>query len=426
MKLLLLVAGNAAILFGLSRWLLAQHRLPRLRRYLLPALALRLIAGAISTIRPSDDALHFHIWAGRFAAQLWAEPAGWLHMLGSEEFHFGGYHMVFHGYSNTLFFIKVVSALNVVTGGSMLVEALYLSVASFAACWMLVRVLSQLFPGTRGAALVGLLLWPSATYWSSGITKESLLLAGCALLLAAALRLLYEPAPAVRLGWVLLALLGAWLSFKMRFFFGGALLAVLLALAVVRSAELLGGPMRHRSAQALLFGVLLVAGIWLAGQVSPVFRFNKFASQLTRTYAALLQKSAGRPHVALPELAPTPESILRYTPKAVASTLFRPFAWEGDTVFYGFAALENLALLILTAAALWDCFQQRWAPLPFALALALLTYCLLLAALVGLSTPNLGTLSRYRAPWLPLLVYLLVSQPTAGGWLRRLRALGLH
>ena len=43
---------------------------------------------------------------------------------------------------------------------------------------------------------------------------------------------------------------------------------------------------------------------------------------------------------------------------------------------------------------------------PVALVVFLLLYCLLLAAFIGLNTPNLGTLHRYRAALLPWLLLL--------------------
>ncbi|MEJ7661615.1 MAG: hypothetical protein WKG07_19510 [Hymenobacter sp.] len=46
-----------------------------------------------------------------------------------------------------------------------------------------------------------------------------------------------------------------------------------------------------------------------------------------------------------------------------------------------------------------------------ALGVFLLLYCLLLAAFIGLNTPNLGTLHRYRAALLPWLLLLVL--PTA-------------
>ncbi|KAA9339659.1 hypothetical protein F0P96_03330 [Hymenobacter busanensis] len=425
MKLLLIFAGNGLVLLGLWRWLRAQRQLPSLGHFVVPALGLRLLSGSISAAVPSADAVFFQLWARRFTQQLWAEPRAWLRMLTQDEFHYAGQSLVYHGHSNTLFLIKLLSALNVVTGGSLWLNALYFSVASFIGCWYLVRVLSRLFPGTRGAAIVGLLLWPSALYWTTGITKESLLLASGAGLLAVALRLLYGGASR-RAGLLVMGgLLLAVLQFKMRFFFGGVLLAGLAGLVAVRVLELLG-LMRRRWQQTLVFAAVIGSGLWLASEVSPVFRFNKFASQLTRTYAGLREKSYGRPYIDLPHLAPTAESMAGYVPKAVASALFRPFIWEGDSLFYGISAFENLLLLIIMGVALLDVMRRRQGPLPFALLLMLLTYCLALAALLGLSTPNLGTLSRYRASWLPLLVYVLLSQPTVSDWLRRLRLFGIR
>ncbi|GAA4387435.1 hypothetical protein [Hymenobacter koreensis] len=425
MKLLLILGGNALVLLALWRWLQSQRRVPKLGHFVLPTLAVRLISGALSAASPSADAVYFQLWARRFTRQLWEEPGQWLQTLISDEFHFAGNHLVFHGYSNTLFLIKVLSALNLFSGGSALLNALYLSLASFVGCWYLVRVLSQLFPGTRGAGIGALLLWPSALYWSTGITKESLLLASGTGLLAVTLWLLYGPPQPGRWRLVLAAMVLAVVQFKMRFFFGGALFAALAGLAVVRFAQQLGLA-RRRWVQAAVFAAVLLSGAWLASEITPVFRFNKFASQLTRTYSSLQEKSLGRPHIALPHLAPTAGSIALYTPKAVASALFRPFIWEGDSVFYGIAALENLLLLLLTGLAVWDVLRGRAAPLPFAVVLSLLIYCFLLATLLGLSTPNLGTLSRYRAPWLALYVYVLLSQHTASSWARRFRLFGIE
>ena len=55
------------------------------------------------------------------------------------------------------------------------------------------------------------------------------------------------------------------------------------------------------------------------------------------------------------------------------------------------------------------------------LVLALLLYCLVLAGLIGLSTPNLGTLHRYRAVLLPWLLWLLLQHDGARRLLRRLK-----
>ena len=82
--------------------------------------------------------------------------------------------------------------------------------------------------------------------------------------------------------------------------------------------------------------------------------------------------------------------------------------------------LENLALLLVLGVAGVAVGRGRGGHLPFALVLALLVYCLALALLMGLSTPNLGTLNRYRAALLPPLLLLALQNDYAARLLRRI------
>jgi hypothetical protein len=84
------------------------------------------------------------------------------------------------------------------------------------------------------------------------------------------------------------------------------------------------------------------------------------------------------------------------------------------------AGLENLLLLFLLAWAIWYTIRGKAGKLPFSVVLVVLTYCVLLAALLGLSTPNLGTLNRYRAALLPYLLLLLCQHEGMATWLRKL------
>jgi hypothetical protein len=84
------------------------------------------------------------------------------------------------------------------------------------------------------------------------------------------------------------------------------------------------------------------------------------------------------------------------------------------------AGLENLVLLLLVGLALLSAAQGRGGHLPFALVLALLVYCSVLAVLIGLSTPNLGTLNRYRSVLLPFVLLLALQNDYVARVLRRL------
>jgi hypothetical protein len=130
--------------------------------------------------------------------------------------------------------------------------------------------------------------------------------------------------------------------------------------------------------------------------------------------------SAGRPHVEYSGLHPTVSSMASYFPLAAAQTLVRPWLGESAALRYVGVGLENLLLLGLLAMAATAVVRGRPGRLPPALVLALLLYCVVLAGLIGLSTPNLGTLLRYRTVLLPWLLWLLLQNDYARRLLRRL------
>lgn len=408
MRLLVAIALNAGLLWWLVPWLQRLRQEPQVGHWVLPTLGLKLVATGLSVVLLSGDSDYFLVWSQHMTAQLWQEPLTWLHMLGQDTFQFRSWQLVFHGFSNTLFLIKTLSVLNLASGGSVWLDSLYLSLFSFWGSWQLVLALRRIWSGNVAlGAIGGFLLWPTVIYWTSGLTKESVLVGSGAVLVAVVLSLCYSPRkrPATQL--LLLALM-ALLHFKMRFFSAALLLGVMSGLGLIRAIQELGGAKRWLPQVLLLLG-LLAGGAWAASEVVPAFRLNKFTSQLQRNYSDLLRSSRNRPHLEYPTLAPTTESVLQNAPKAVLNVLTYPRVWEGGGVLYLIAGLENLLLLVLLGLTLLSLRHRRNGVLPFAVVLCLLVYCLLLAALLGLTTPNLGTLSRYRVSFLPFLLLLLLQ-----------------
>jgi hypothetical protein len=418
-KILVAICLNAALLLVLLYWLRRQAQTSGLSRVLFFSLALKLLANTIAYWYLTDDARFFTLWSKQLTAQLWSDPNAWLRTLIGEEFKQGRNHLIYHGFSNTFFLIKLLSGLNLASLGNAWLNGLYLTLFSFVGSWELVRAIKKVLPRVAtGAAVVAWLFWPSVVYWSAGITKESLLVGSGAWLTALVIGWLYGERP-VRLWAVVGGILLAVLHFKMRFFFAGLLLGGLASLVVVRLVQHFGGA-RQRLVQLLIIVVVQVGGIRLAAEVIPVLRLNKFTNQLSNNYYQLLRLSQHRPHIEYADLKPTLPSIAGYAPQAIFHTLTRPWPWEGTQLLYVLAGLENIALLILMSVALVALIRGRPGYLPFALVIVLLLYCLALAALLGLSTPNLGTLNRYRAVLMPFLVFLLLQNEYAARWLQRL------
>ena len=431
MSIALALLLNAALLAGLLPWLRRQwHMAPAgwWRAALVAGLGVRVATGLVRNWQLQLDAKFMSDLSQPITAQLWAHPGQTWQTLTQAVtlIHFEYYTAVYQGFSNTWFFIKVLAFLNLASGGMGWLNGLYLSLFAFVSCWQLVRVLARVFPNTpAGAGAVAFLLWPSVWFWATGLSKEALLVGSGAWLTALVLEQLYGepdarlPAWWSRAGWWLAVGTLAFVHFKMRYFFAAPLLAVLVGIALVRGLQV-RGLARPRWAQAVALLAVLGSGLWLAQQVGVAFSINKFTNQVVRVYTSDLPNLVGRPHFEYPNLRPTLESVLSYAPLAVGNTLTRPYLGEARELRLAAAGAENLLLLALLLAAAVGLLRGRPGHLPFVLGLGLLIFCIVLAALMGLTTPNLGSLHRYRSDLMPYLVLLLLQNDYAAAGLRGL------
>ncbi len=427
MKIALALLLNATLLALLLPWLRRQWRAAGRggRAALAAGLGARLAVGLATGRHLVHDADYMSTHGRALTAQMWADPMAALHTLDGDVLSYGGYVLEFHGMSNTFFFVKTVAFLNLASLNTDWLNALYFAVFSFVGCWQLARAVGRALPGTpAGAALVAFVLWPSVLVWASGVTKEAVVLGSGAWLLALFIALFLGPpvsARGPRWGKILLLLGLAVVHFKMRYFFAMPLLGALAALGVVLGLQRLGWA-RRRRVQLLVMAAVLGGGVWVASEVSVAFRLNKFTNQVLRIYGKNLSTSLDKPHFEYPHLQPTLGSIGRHAPLAVANALTRPWLGESRLAQYVAASLENLVLLGLLAVALLAAGRGRLGRLPFGLGVALVLHCVVLAVLLGLSSPNLGSLHRYRSGLLPYLLLLLLQNDYAA---RALQHLGL-
>jgi hypothetical protein len=100
-------------------------------------------------------------------------------------------------------------------------------------------------------------------------------------------------------------------------------------------------------------------------------------------------------------------AVLAFWPEAVLLALYRPFPWEGlSSPAMLVASIENTILLLLTLRLVF--LNMSVASLAEAVRSPVMLECLIFVAVfafaIGFSTPNLGTISRYRIPMVPYFV----------------------
>lgn len=262
---------------------------------------------------------------------------------------------------------------------------------------------------------VATLFVPSFVFWSSGLIKEAIAVAG--------------------FGWALFGVhlwiregrtVAGWFAIV-----AGAIPILLIKPYVLFPLVLAGGAwyywarsmkrgrVRVRPAYLVLGGAVGIGGIVLLGHYFPEYSPDTFSS---RTYELQMigRRMSGGSNFALGSGAPdTLVGQLAFAPVALLAALFRPAIFEVHNLLMLANAVETTALTLLFGRILlrrnYGAVRRQIMEEPF------LVFCVVFVITfgiaVGLASTNLGTLSRYRCPILPFFAVLLfvLQKPRRAG-----------
>jgi hypothetical protein len=94
------------------------------------------------------------------------------------------------------------------------------------------------------------------------------------------------------------------------------------------------------------------------------------------------------------------------SPIALFSGLFRPTIFEVRNLFQLIVAIENMTVFFILLAGLWRSRFHFSVKTP--IIVVALTYIVLLATMIAFTSPNFGTLSRYKEGYWPFFVLLVL------------------
>jgi hypothetical protein len=303
-----------------------------------------------------------------------------------------------------LFFGKVASLFCLLTRDQYLAVAWYFSMISFWSAWHVITLVSRHWPAARAAVVLALLYWPTVVLWTSGLIKESLAMAALYFLVATSLQVwLRQRLSVLTMG---LAVLALWILWSLKYYYLAVFLPVACAALIMRCFLLPRMSSAGAISKVLVWAALFIIPAIVLSQLHPNFYPGRFLSVITENYKAFQLLSATNDMAHFPALKPTPGSVLRHSPAALLTGLFRPWIWEAHTFFQVLAAIENMFLAVLIFMSLRHLRTLPVSPHRL-LVLSIVVYTVLLCVFLTLSTPNFGTLSRYRVGFLPFLVLLV-------------------
>jgi hypothetical protein len=392
----------------------------RLRQLFFPALLLKLLAGVALGLLyayyyDGGDTWTYFEFGREVTDMARRNPGSFVRFLtaqaeSSVAIHFAGLP------PRALMMVKVSALVNLLTHDNYWISSLYFSFVSFAGSWFLVRTIVQYDDRLLNKAAIAFLFFPSVVFWSSGLLKESLAMAALCYISAVALKVWWRKP---RSWWEgILSIAGLLALWEIKYYYLAVFLPLVIAgLAVERVLN-----DRKQPKPILWLGLLWIATLAIPLALISVSRPNfypdRFLEVVTASNEAVRAYSDVEDVIHYQDLAPTMGSVVRNLPQALFSGLFRKLPWESRNVLQLISSIENLLLLMLTLAAL-----RNITSLPVTrdrlLLFTVLTYCLVLCAFLALSTPNYGTLSRYRIGFLPFFVLLILLENPVLRWLTR-------
>jgi hypothetical protein len=387
-------------------WLWRKQELP-LRKFYWHGLAAKLSAGILvgivhAAFYAGSDTFSMFQWATELSQQARVDFLGYLKYLWN-----GGTEGYFPGEERTTFFVKITSVFALISFENYWITSIYFSLFSFLAAWRLTKIIWLNFPGVGIPAAVALLFFPSCVFWASGIIKESLAMMGLYLLAAPFLRLWLRQG--ITLFQIVVGVMAIWIVWQLKYYFIGLFIPAFLAALLGRMISEKRSVNRFSIELAMWFFIFVC--ICLAASFAhPNFSLSRFADVLVSNNVAFLKLSNSDDVINFYNLQNTWSTIVINSPWALLSGLFRPFIWEANTMLKLVVSLENTVLFVLVVMSTRALLNIKTSPHRL-LVVAVLVYAILLCIFLAISTPNFGTLVRYRVGFLPFLLILVLNQP---------------
>jgi hypothetical protein len=311
----------------------------------------------------------------------------------------------------SIFFIKIISVFSLLSLDNYWVCTAYFSLLSFVSAWALHRKVVNIFPDAQKASSLAFLFFPSVVFWSSGLEKETIALCGIYFLTIGFLSLVTSAKPHPSFWWLILPVCYAvwglkyyWAVILFISFSTALIIRLLMSKSLVVKKYWMGVWV------ALFFGI----GMLLSFS-HPNFYFDQFLEMVISNYDDFAAISDPNNLIHYFHLHATWTSLLMNSPWALLSGLFRPVIGEGHGLMGLFASIENLLVLVLFLGAVRN-MKKALISSDQIILMAALSYCIVLCVFLALSTPNFGTLSRYRTGFLPFFVFVFAYRNPIVEW----------
>ncbi|WP_156140231.1 hypothetical protein [Sporocytophaga myxococcoides] len=373
---------------------------------LLPALLLKLLSGICLGLvflifyKGTGDTFVFFEYAVKYSKMISNEPDRFI------KFFFKNItdDPFLSSQPRVVAFIKLASLITFISFNNYWIASIYFSLISFLGFFNFASMVASAYPEYKWHIAVSFLFFPSVVFWSSGFIKESIVMPAMLIITGYFFSWIFEKRK-IKILHVGITILMCGVVFFIKFYYAAVLIPVLIALGITkylsRMAEI------KTSMQVTVFFTSLLSLFIVVSFLNPYLSINTFLQSIYQNNVATVLLSSHGKMIHFYNLTPTISSFVINFPAALFAGLFRPLIFEAKNVFMITTGLENACLLILSFYVFFN-LKRNKRKTDILILTSIVFYIVFLSSLLAFSSPNLGTLARYKIGFLPFFICLLL------------------
>lgn len=297
--------------------------------------------------------------------------------------------------------IRFAAFLDLFSLGNIYINLLLCAFVAFVGSYFLALSFVKTVPDRKWSAIIAAFIIPSVLFWSSSIMKECLVMFSLGILTYS----WFELCDRFKIKHLIFFVLASVLLILAKFY-------VFLALVPGLILYLIPSKIGKRKLS------LSVVGIFIAVMLAFVFsekiiglNFVEIITDKQHDFINMVNAEADAgnagSNIDINRLEPSVWSFAGSLIPAYVNTFFRPFVTEANSFLKLFTCLENILFLLVF---IYMCVRfRKIGTQEFKFVLFSLSYIIVLYGLVGLTTPNLGALVRYKIPAMPFLLMVMLT-----------------
>jgi hypothetical protein len=302
-------------------------------------------------------------------------------------------------YNDNRTVIRLNALIGLISGGIYNVHVVFFAFISMLGLMGIFKATRLVTTQNPYLLFAAIFLIPGVLFWFSLASKESILIFALGMLLYHCIRLLTVSRSA---GNMLGMFLAGYLFIHIKAYVLVLITPCLLAFTWVHVTGNRLALLKYLIIYTVL-GVLLFNLKYLMNGFDPVnivfmkrMNFEAFADLVPKDMSS---------YITIPDISSDWLSILKASPLAISVVFMRPYLWESESLLITFAAIENI-LLILMVAIGFIYFSFVTMMRNINLLLFCIFFVLTVYLLIGITTPVMGAMVRYKVPALPFLALL--------------------